>query len=767
MKNEPKGNAGKQGESTSHLAAGITAISTPKNLTLLLFLYLLGIFMGAIDTGIVTPARTLIQSALNVDERTGIWMITIYTLAYAAIIPISGKLADRFGRKVVYLVSISLFGAGSLICALSAATGQFWILLAGRVVQALGGGGIMPIATAEFGTTFPPEKRGMALGLVGGVYGIANILGSTVGSAILGIFGSSRWDLLFMVNVPIAAVIVVAGFILLPNNKGVSKGRIDWLGIPLLSAMVLALLYGLRNLDFFNVLVSLRSVQVYPFLLAFLVILPIFIFVERRSPDPVLNLSYFTSKPTLITLILGFAVGVMMMGMIFVPQFSENALSIASGAGGYFVAILGLFAGLSGPLSGTLVDRVGPKRVMFTGFAVTLAGALLLILVAIPHPGMAVVLTSLAIIGLGLGFTMGTPLNYMMLQETLPEDSNSALATLSLVRSIGTAIAPAIMIGFLAHAGVAAQTNLMALLPPIEAPRLEQAVKLTAQLDALKADPRSAIMLAKMQIPSFDMGSGMKFDMSGSTAPGSSAGSGGSGGSGGLPPAIAVKLRSADVTNIVDRMKELSTTMFDLNTPQVIEKIRGGIGKGLEGIGQAIAGMDKSSSDLGGGIRGIDSAIAGTEAGISGIDAALSRAKAPAQIEALGAQRASLAKTRDELKGKRAGMLAGSAGLAAGRARLSELQHTMLALDAEIVPAFAQAKSEYLARLEKMRPQIQETFRSSLNTGFRQMYVTVAVASILAALVLVFYRSRPRVGKGGGTIASSSDDSNLKEPYNA
>ena len=479
----------KRTNATDRVAASTAAVGAlpangTKNLTILLLLYLLGIFMGAIDTGIVTPARTLIQSALNVDERSGIWMITIYTLAYAAIIPVSGKLADRFGRKIVYLISIGLFGAGSLICALSAATGQFGILLAGRVVQALGGGGIMPIATAEFGTTFPPEKRGMALGLVGGVYGIANILGSTVGSAILGIFGSARWDLLFLVNVPIAAIIVVAGFFLLPNNKGEAKGRIDWIGIPILSAMVLSLLYGLKNLDFFSLPSSLLSAQVYPFLLVFLVLLPLLIFIERRSIDPVLNLSYFTSKPTLITLILGFAVGMMMMGMVFVPQFSENALSIASGAGGYFVAMLGLFAGLSAPLSGTLVDRIGPKRVMFMGFAVTFVGALFLILVTIPHPSMVAVLTSLAIIGLGLGFTMGTPLNYMMLQNTRREDSNSALATLSLVRSIGTAIAPAIMIGFLAHAGMTAQTKLMALMPPLEAPRIEQAAKLTAQIDA-------------------------------------------------------------------------------------------------------------------------------------------------------------------------------------------------------------------------------------------------------------------------------------------
>lgn len=724
------------------LLPGGNLLNGPKNLTIVLILYLLGIFMGAIDTGIVTPARTLIQSALGVDERTGIWMITIYTLAYAAIIPISGKLADRFGRKVVYLVSIGLFGLGSLICSLSILTGQFWVLLAGRVVQALGGGGIMPIATAEFGTTFPPEKRGMALGLVGGVYGIANILGSTIGSAILGIFGTSRWDLLFLVNVPIAIAIVVAGFFLLPNTKGESRTKIDWAGIPVLSGMVLLLLYGLRNLDFFKLPSSLGQTNVYPFLLGFLVLLPVLILIERRSADPVLNLSYFTSRPTLITLILGFAVGIMMMGMVFVPQFAENALSIATGSGGYFVAILGIFAGISAPLSGRLIDRFGPKKVLFWGFGITLAGALFLILVTIPQPSAFTVLASLAAIGLGLGFTMGTPLNYMMLQNTRPEESNSALATLSLVRSIGTAIAPAIMIGFLAHAGMSAQSNLMALLPPVESPRIESAVKLQAQLEALKKDPQAAAMLTKMSIPSFDMGSTMKFDMSGG---------------GSLPPEIASKLRNADVTTIADDLKALSSTMFELKTPAVIEKIKGGLGKGMAGIDQALASMDNSAAGLAAGMKGIDSALAGMDLGLAGLDAALSRAKAPPQIEALKAQAAAMAQSRGELAAKKAGMAAGASGLAAGRSRLAELRATMAALRDEITPAFAAAKDGYLAKLEAMRPQIQETFRSSLNAGFRQMYVTVAVASVLAGIVLAFYRSKLRKDEAGTSAGSAPE----------
>ena len=112
---------------------------------LVLTLYLLGIFMGAIDTGIVTPARTIIQHDLGVSDTLGIWLITIYTLAYAASIPVMGKMADRIGRKPVYLISIALFGLGSLACGLSQDTGSFAMLIGARAIQAIGGGGILPI----------------------------------------------------------------------------------------------------------------------------------------------------------------------------------------------------------------------------------------------------------------------------------------------------------------------------------------------------------------------------------------------------------------------------------------------------------------------------------------------------------------------------------------------------------------------------------------------------------------------------------------------
>ena len=436
-----------------------------KGFVLIAVVYLLGLFIGALDTGIVTPARTVIQGDLGITDQMSVWIITVYTLAYAAAIPVMGKLADRSGRKRIYLVSIALFGAGSLLCGLAQDVGSFWMLLGARAVQAVGGGGIVPVATAEFGTTFPPEKRGLALGLVGGVYGIANIFGASAGSLILSLFGQTNWQFIFYVNVPICAAIVAVGAFVLPNTRAEEVKPIDGFGIAVLVTMVLALLYGLKNLDFFDVGASIASTDVWPFLLAFVVLLPLFVLIERRAADPVLNLSYFRNRDILVTLVLSVITGVILMGIIFIPQFAENVLKLPSGSGGYVVIVLAAFAGVGAPVSGKLIDRFGVKAVLAFGLAASAAGALFLALVATRFANMVTLIVSLVAIGIGMGFTIGTPLNYMMLAKTKESESNSALATLSLVRSVGTAVAPAVLVAFIAHAGMAVPDRIMGVLP--------------------------------------------------------------------------------------------------------------------------------------------------------------------------------------------------------------------------------------------------------------------------------------------------------------
>ena len=585
---------------------------------IVLVLYLLGLFMGALDTGIVTPARTVIQADLGVDASAGIWMITIYTLFYAASIPIMGKLADMYGRKYIYIVSISLFGIGSLFCGLANTFDSFTVLIVARAVQAIGGGGIMPIATAEFGTSFPPEKRGMALGMVGGVYGIANVFGASVGSLIMDIFGTENWSYIFYINVPITIFIVIAGLAYLKNNRDEDSGKLDLLGILVVTCMIFSLMYGLKMLDFFDFGNSIREPGVYGFLLIFVVLLPVFIFIEKRAENPVINLSYFTDRNITIALILSILSGFVLMGVIFVPQLSENALHMATGSGGYLVIFLGIFTGVAAPVSGKLVDKFGSKFVLGLGFVITGIGGLFLVFVTCQHPNMATVLAGLGIIGLGLGFTMGTPLNYIMLANTDPKDSNSALATLSLVRSIGTAVAPAIMVGFIAHAGMAVSDNIMEVLPQeIQMGKLPYYEEIQEEFDELKSNPDMAAKMEEigdMEMPDMDtvdIGSMME-DGDGDIE---------------ISDDMLSLLQNSDVTTIVGNMKIFTEAMFEQVIPDVLKDVDSGIAQGINGINTGRSELKNAVSEMRKGYDGIGEGIAGINKGISQIGAAQTQLK--------------------------------------------------------------------------------------------------------------------------------------------
>lgn len=542
-------------------------------------IYLLGIFMGAIDTGIVTPARTIIQTDFMVDEKLGVWMFTIYTLAFAASIPIMGKLADRLGRKPIYILSITLFGVGSLFCGLSQNFDSFTLFLIARAVQAIGAGGIMPIATAEFGTTFPEEKRGLALGLIGSVYGIANILGASAGSFVLDIFGKNNWEFIFFINIPITVIIIIFGLIILPNHKMKEVQPIDLTGIFVLTAMILSLLYGLKNIDFFNFTETIVKTNVYPFLIAFIMLIPIFIFIEKRAKDPVINLHYFTNKNIVITLMMAFITGIVLMGLIFVPQFAENALRVPTGSGGYYVMILGFFSAVSAILSGKLTDKIGPKRVLLMGFLISITGAMFLGFVAAHFLNFPTVAISLMLVGFGLGFTIGVPINYMMLGATHEKEANSALANVSLMRSIGTVIAPAIMIGFLANAGASVQGDLLKLLPnEIHMPQLPYAAELNAEFAALRVDPVTGPMFKDVPEVDFESYSTVTFDPTATSGMK-------------LPEEVTQALTSSDVTNITKNTQLMATAMFDQMAPSIIKKAQDNLNMGINNLNTAIENM--------------------------------------------------------------------------------------------------------------------------------------------------------------------------------
>lgn len=549
-------------ETTAAVKGKVEAASTdftaPKRWKLVLVLYLAGIGMGALDMGIVNPARTVIQNGLGVDDKVGVWVFTIYTLAYAAAIPVIGKIADIIGRKPVYVLAIGLFGLGSLGCGLSQDFSSLGLLLASRAIQAIGGGGMMPVATAAVGTIVPPSKRGMALGLVGMVYGVASVFGGSAGSLVLDIAGQENWQWIFYINVPIAVIVVALGIWALPQENQSSDRKLDLPGVFILVIMITALLWAVQNLDFTNISKSIQDRDVWVGLLFFVILLPVFWVAEKRARDPLIDFKYFGTINVGCTLMFGAVSGILMMTVMFIPQFAENCLRLPSGAGGYPTIIIGVASAIGAPLSGRLTDRFGPRAVLGVGVLISAIAGFMLIYWASPYPGLVSNSVSIFVMGLGLGFLMGAPLTYLILHLIPESDANSGQATLSLIRSLGTTLAPAILVGLLATAMGGLSGKVMDAMPPMDMSAMSamtaEAPEAGGKMPAGQAEKQT--MPSNAQTNTREQKPAPK-----ATAPKKKAAMGFK--MSDMPASVQDKVKTADVTNIVDRSKDIANYMFD------------------------------------------------------------------------------------------------------------------------------------------------------------------------------------------------------------
>lgn len=586
-----------QTKETSAAAKGKGAATTanftaPKRWKLVLVLYLAGIGMGALDMGIVNPARTVIQNGLGVDDKVGVWVFTIYTLAYAAAIPVIGKIADIIGRKPVYVLAIGLFGLGSLGCGLSQDFSSLGLLLASRAIQAIGGGGMVPVATAAVGTIVPPPKRGMALGLVGMVYGAASVFGASAGSLVLDIAGQENWQWIFYINVPIAVIVVLLGIWALPQETQSSTRKLDLPGIFILVVMITALLWAFQNLDFTKISESLSDRDVWGGLLIFLVLIPAFWIAEVRAEDPIIDFKYFATINVGTTLMFGAVSGILMMTVMFIPQFAENCLRLPSGAGGYPTIIIGVASAIGAPLSGRLTDRFGPRAVLGVGVLISTIAGFMLIYWASPYPGLVSNSVSIFVMGLGLGFLMGAPLTYLILHLIPETDANSGQATLSLIRSLGTTLAPAILVGLLATAMGGLSSKVMDAMPAMEMPAMPA---MTAEAPAAGAKmpagmpPQAQGQKEAMPPQGQPKGQSMPPNAQANTpeqkpapkaaAPQTKADMGFK--MSDMPASLQNKIKTADVTNVVDRSKDIANYMFDQQEAKMKAKM-GTVPPGVE-----------------------------------------------------------------------------------------------------------------------------------------------------------------------------------------
>ncbi|WP_428097079.1 MFS transporter [Candidatus Rariloculus sp.] len=399
-----------------------------------------GVLLAALDIAIVGPALPAIRQTFLLDGRDLSWVFNIYILFSLISTPLMAKLSDRHGRRTVYTGCLGAFAAGSLIVG---AAPTFEVLLMGRVVQACGAGGLLPVAAAVIADTFPPERRGRALGLIGAVFGIAFVLGPVLGGLLLG-FG---WRWLFLINVPAVAVVIAASLRLLPRAGRASRAPFDWPGALVLTVMLAGLAWGLGQLDADQPAASLLSLGSLPFVVALLLAALVFWRVELRSADPVLHPDLFRSPQLRVVGAIAVAIGLVEASMVFLPSFSVSAFDVSESTASFMMLPLVATLIVGAPAAGRLLDRIGAKPVIQLGLLLTVTGLFLFALLPLTRLNFY---GAGVCVGFGLSGLLGAPLRYVALKEAGPERKGAGQGLLTLFLSTGRIVGASVIGGVVA-----------------------------------------------------------------------------------------------------------------------------------------------------------------------------------------------------------------------------------------------------------------------------------------------------------------------------
>ncbi|MEA2244815.1 MAG: hypothetical protein QOD24_4371 [Solirubrobacteraceae bacterium] len=406
----------------------------------------LGLIMAVLDTTIVNVALDTLSRDLGAPLSTIQWVSTGYLLSLAAVIPLSGWVTERFGSKRTWIASIALFAAGSALCALATSAGE---LIVFRVLQGLGGGMLLPVGFTLIAQSAGPRRIGRALALVGVPILLGPIFGPIIGGLIV---DNASWQWIFLVNVPIAVVAIVAAARMLQPDAGrADAGVLDWVGAALLCPGVAGIVFGLSETESQG---GFSSPITFGPIVAGFVLVGLFVWHSLRVARPLIDLRLFRSPGFRAAAGVTFLLGAALFGTLLVlPLYyqvdrGENALNA-----GLLLAPQGIGAALMLPISGRLTDRLGGGPVVVFGCVVIALATLPLAFVS-NHTSYAVLGGVLFVRGLGLGASIqpATAAAYALLESSQVPRATAALNTL---RQVGASIATALLAVVLQHEATA------------------------------------------------------------------------------------------------------------------------------------------------------------------------------------------------------------------------------------------------------------------------------------------------------------------------
>ncbi|GAB2639679.1 MFS transporter [Gordonia jinhuaensis] len=418
---------------TGSAASGRDAL-TPRRKTIILATCCMSLLIVSMDMTIVNVALPAIHRDLSASMSSLQWVIDIYTLVLASLLMISGTTADRFGRKRVFQIGLTIFAIGSLLCSLAPTAG---LLIGARAVQAVGGSMLNPVAMSIITQVFrDPRERARAVGVWGAVVGISMAVGPIVGGALIEYVS---WRAVFWINLPICALAVALAAIFIPESKSTTTRTLDPVGQALaiitLGGLVYALIEGPG--------LGWSSPVTIGVLVMAAAACATFIWWERRVSDPFIDLGFFRSVPfssATVVAMCGFA---SYGGFLFlISQYLQSVRGLSAISTGLMLIPLAVTTLVFSPLSGRLVGRYGTRPSLVASGVFLLVGAALLTTVD-AHTSTSMLLVTFGVVGVGMGL-INAPITTSAVSGMPRDRAGAAGAVASTSRQIGVSIGVAL-----------------------------------------------------------------------------------------------------------------------------------------------------------------------------------------------------------------------------------------------------------------------------------------------------------------------------------
>ena len=396
--------------------------------------------MGSLDTGIIGPVLPSIEQSFSLTSRESSWIFTLFVITFMIGSPVMAKFSDFYGRKKIFILDVVLFGIGSCLIAFSFNIESIFL---GRIIQGFGCGGLFPVAGAFVGDAFPLEERGKALGILGSVFGISAIGGPLIGAVLI----PYGWNWCFTINIPISIFLVIFACYILPEVDNRRKLKIDYIGIFILSLLAISLSFGLNQIDSNNFIESILSLKVAPFLIVFVILIPIFLKIEKRAEESIVPIHMLKNSEISIACIETLCYGIIYSSVIFIPSLVIISMGLNNQlASLMLIPILGANA-VAAPILGKFLDSTGSRKIMMIGTFILAIG---LIVITMYSNDLILFIIAGCLVGVGMVTIIGAPLRYIVLCEARPQERGAGQAIVNMLSSAGQLIGGALIGGVIA-----------------------------------------------------------------------------------------------------------------------------------------------------------------------------------------------------------------------------------------------------------------------------------------------------------------------------